>query len=256
MNTTDTASSSLHDADQQIQRIMDKTKFRPYTERCEIHGEYQLNAIKNGTEVWKPMGCELCRKQNQANRLMSESQIPKRFLECSFENFLTRTPDQQKVLEVCQQYAKSFAANRDSGACLLMCGTPGTGKNHLATAIARHLCAVGYSVLFVKASEYLDLYWQQSFAERLVWMRQIASVDLLIIDEVGRSSNAKNAQDALFRLLDARYEAQLPSVITTNLAREEVIEVLGEAAYDRLTQGGSIRLTLNWPTHRSGKATV
>jgi DNA replication protein DnaC len=75
-----------------------------------------------------------------------------------------------------------------------------------------------------------------------------------MIDEIGRSSSAKAAQDAFFRILDARYEAQLPSLLATNLNRTELIEVLGEATYDRLTQGGSVRLTFDWDSRRSGKA--
>ena len=157
---------------------------------------------------------------------------------------------QQKVLARCQSFAEEFNRYRAAGACLLLCGRPGTGKNHLATAISKRLLADGYSVLRVKAAQYLDAYWSKSFEERETWLQRMAVVDLLMIDEIGRSSNAKSAQDAFFRLLDARYEAQLPSLIATNLNRDELIEVLGEATYDRLTQGGSVRLTFGWDSHR------
>lgn len=233
---------------------------RPFVQQydeCEAHGQYPLNMQdERGGERWYPGGCPVCRKQEQAARLLAASNIPKRFVDCDFSNYEATTEDQQRVLRRCEAYANDFAKYRDSGACLLLCGRPGTGKNHLATAISRHLLDAGFSVLRVKASQYLDAYWSKSFEEREAWLKGMAGVDLLMIDEIGRSSQAKAAQDAFFRLLDARYEAQLPNLLATNLNREELIEVLGEATYDRLTQGGSIRLTFDWDSHRAKKGLV
>lgn len=226
-------------------------QFVPQYAECEAHGKYPLNMQdERGSERWYPGGCPICRKQEQAARLLAASNIPKRFVDCDFSNYETTTEDQQRALRRCEGYAKDFAKYREAGACLLLCGRKGTGKNHLATAISRHLLDAGYSVLRIKASQYLDAYWSKSFDEREAWLKGMAWVDLLVIDEIGRSSQAKAAQDAFFRLLDARYEAQLPNLLATNLNREELIEVLGDAAYDRLTQGGSIRLTFDWESMR------
>ena len=228
--------------------------FTPQYGQCNTHGEYALNTLdEHGTERWIPHGCPICRRQESAARLLAASNIPKRFVDCDFSNYEAATDDQRRALKRCEVYARDFEKYRDDGACLLLCGRPGTGKNHLATAISRRLLADGYSVLRIKASQYLDAYWSKGFDEREAWLKGMASVDLLMIDEIGRSSNAKSAQDAFFRLLDARYEAQLPNLLATNLNRDELIEVLGEATYDRLTQGGSVRLTFDWDSFRSKK---
>lgn len=222
---------------------------------CQTHGKYPLNMQdERGMERWFAGGCQACQKQETAVRLLAASNISKRFVGCEFENFEASTDEQKHVLKRCESYANGFEKFRDTGACLLLCGRPGTGKNHLATAICKRLLKDGYSVLRIKASQYLDAYWSKSFDEREAWIGGMASIDLLMIDEIGRSSQAKAAQDAFFRLLDARYEAQLPTLLATNLNREDLIDVLGEATYDRLTQGGSIRLTLDWASHRSKKA--
>ena len=131
-----------------------------------------------------------------------------------------------------------------------MCGNPGTGKNHLATAIIKHVIEDDYTAERIKASEYVDKYWGKGFNEREELIKSITDIDLLMIDEVGGSSNAKAAQDAFFRLIDARYEAQLPTLIATNLNRDGLIEVLDTAAYDRLRQGG-VLLTFNWESYRT-----
>jgi len=221
---------------------------------CVTHGQYPMNMQDElGCERWYPTGCPFCRKQANAARLQASSNIPKRFLGCDFHNYVANTEEQQRVLRRCESYASEFSKHRESGACLLLCGRPGTGKNHLATAISRRLLCDGYSVLSIKASQYLDAYWSKGFEEREAWLHGMATVDLLILDEIGRSSSAKSAQDAFFRLLDARYEAKLPNLLATNLNREEMIEVLGDATYDRLTQGGSIRLTFDWESFRAKK---
>lgn len=228
--------------------------FTPEIANCEDHGEYPTNMIDKVGHIRRfPEGCPTCKRQKNAASLLAQSNIPKRFADCDFDNYDAATEEQHRVLKRCEKYANEFVKFRDDGACLLLCGRPGTGKNHLATAISKRLLANGHSVLRVKASQYLDAYWSKAFDERESWLKGMAAVDLLMIDEIGRSNSAKAAQDAFFRILDARYEAQLPSLLATNLNREDLIDVLGEATYDRLTQGGSIRLTFDWDSHRARK---
>lgn len=226
--------------------------FIPEFDYCEIHGEFPLNMQdENGVVRSFRHGCPVCFKFENTSRLLGKSNIPKRFAGCDFDNYKTATENQKKVLEKCKSFAENFQRYHKSGACLLLCGRPGTGKNHLATAISKRLLSDGYSVLRIKASQYLDAYWSKGFEDREGWLNDMAKVDLIMIDEIGRSSNAKSAQDAFFRLIDARYEAELPTMLATNLNREELIDVMGDATYDRMTQGGSIRLTFDWESYRS-----
>ena len=226
--------------------------FVPEFDNCEIHGEFPLNMQdEHGVVRMNRPGCPVCLKIEITSRILGKSNIPKRFISCDFSNYRTASENQKKVLEKCKSFAENFQRYHKTGACLLLCGRPGTGKNHLATAISKKLLTDGYSVLRIKASQYLDAYWAKGFDDREGWLREMAKVDLIMIDEIGRSSNAKSAQDAFFRLIDARYEAELPTMIATNLNRDELIEVLGDATYDRLTQGGSIRLTFDWESYRA-----
>lgn len=228
-----------------------KTEFIQEFGSCDTHGQYPSNMQDaNGVVRSHKPGCPSCFKLENTARLLGKSNIPKRFMGCDFDNYDTSTDVQRTALDQCKSFAENFATHRKNGACLLLCGRPGTGKNHLATAISKKLLSDGFSVLRVKASQYLDAYWAKSFEDREGWLNEMAKVDLIMIDEIGRSSNAKSAQDAFFRLIDARYEAQLPTMIATNLNRDELIEVLGEATYDRFRQGGSMRITLDWESYR------
>lgn len=230
----------------------------PREETCEAHGAYAIEVHIDG-QVFSinPGGCPQCLKERQSKRMQAELavlNIPKRFADCTFENYEVETPEQAAVLGRCKEYAENFAARHKIGASLMLCGRKGTGKNHLGTAIMKRVRADGFSVMRVKAAQYLDAFWGKSFDERESWINDLAHVDLLMFDEIGRTSNAKGAQDALFRLLDARSEAVLPTLITTNLERAGLIEVLGEAMFDRLREGGGRLLTLRWDSYRGREA--
>ena len=204
-----------------------------------------------GIVAVNPGGCPQCRAERNASRLMSESNMPARFADATFESYEATDAKQARVLSVCRDYADNFATYRKQGRCLVMCGNPGTGKNHLATAIFKTLNAAGFTALRVKASEYLDAYWAKEFKERDEWLRGMFRVDLLIVDEVEKCSKTENARNAMFRLIDGRYEAMAPTMVITNQSRAELVETLGDPAYDRLNEGGSQRLVFDWQSRRA-----
>lgn len=219
---------------------------------CDQHGPYLVRSA-HGADVFahNPGGCPDCLRAKRAKGLLSASNIPARFTDCDFGNYIAETEQQTRVLQACRRYATEFDAHLAAGRGLIMVGNPGTGKNHLATAMAKAIQAQRRTVLRVKATEFLDAYWAKDFAERDSWVREMAAVHLLILDEVGRSSSTANAQNAFFRLIDARYEAMRPTIVLSNLDRQGLIEVLGDAAYDRLTESGAQRLTFDWQSRRA-----
>lgn len=228
-----------------------------HVEICDIHGEFVLSLKnpKTGDRIYIRHSdlCPSCLRQREANRLFISADVPMRFIDCSFENYETETAEQKAVLNRCMKYASEFEKMRDSCTNLLLCGDIGTGKNHLATAILRRATELGYSALRIKAQRYLDAYWGKNFDAREGWLKKLSAIDLLWIDEIGRSSSSKSSQNVFFEIIDSRYESKCPTIVTTNYNREQLIseDMLGEAAYDRLTQGKSIRLTLKWESYRT-----
>lgn len=224
----------------------------PETAECATHGAYLVRSIANGAVfAHNPGGCPKCLADARADRLLASSNIPARFADCHFHTYVADTEQQRRVLKACERYAFDFPAHLAAGRGLILVGKPGTGKNHLATAICKVVQGKHFTVLRVKAAEFLDAYWGSEFKEREAWLRELASVHLLILDEVGRTSSTANAQNAFFRLIDARYEAVRPTMILSNLDRSGLISELGDAAYDRLTEAGTQRLTFDWESSRS-----
>jgi len=133
-------------------------------------------------------------------------------------------PDRRKNLRQAYDAARQFA--NDARGWLLLKGGYGCGKTHLAAAIANERLGRGESVLFVVVPDLLD-HLRATFAptSRVTYderFETVRSTPFLILDDLGAQSVTAWAQEKLFQLLNYRYNAQLPTVITTNRELEEI----------------------------------
>lgn len=122
------------------------------------------------------------------------------------------------------QKASAFAAHPEGW--LLLTGAYGSGKTHLAAAIAHDVMSRGEPVLFVVVPDLLDYLRatfgpssETSFDDRFEAVRQSP---LLILDDFGSQSATPWAKEKLFQILNFRYVAHLPTVLTTNLRLNEI----------------------------------
>jgi len=140
-----------------------------------------------------------------------------------FENFVKRGrvglgQHQADSLEYAYNQAFNFAENRKGW--LLMVGRFGSGKTHLAAAIANHTIDAGISTLFLTVPDLLD--WlryaysgvDMSFEERF---EEIREIPLLILDDFGTQNATSWAQEKIFQIMNHRYINKLPTVITSNM---------------------------------------
>jgi DNA replication protein DnaC len=123
---------------------------------------------------------------------------------------------------------------------ILLVGNPGTGKSHLATALAGEACARGYKVRFYRATELVTTLIEARDERSFLRLKaQLAKLDLLVLDELGYVPASKAGAELLFDVISTAYE-RTSMIVTTNLPFESWTEVLGS---ERLTGATLDRLT-------------
>jgi len=229
--------------------------FEPEVGHCETHGEFALSVLEDGVERFRP-GCPKCWGEKRLKEKLSRAGFGDRFLDCTFENYRLQAGARQgEVFRAFKEYFINFPKNLKNGSCMMLCGSVGTGKNHLAAAGAIELILRKHSVKYLLVSKYLDSLWGAAFGGRSQVLQTLASYDLLFLDEFGRHAETKSSSDAIFELLNARYEMQRPTVLMTNLSRDALKTALGVAVYSRMAQGGGMCLEFDWGDYRqTGRA--
>ncbi len=161
------------------------------------------------------------RESARYERLKSLSEIGS-LVNCTFDTFLVDgvglPPAKQLNLKLVHQRASEFA--NDPHGWLVFRGGYGCGKTHLAAAITNHRLSQGKPVLFINAPDLLDHLRAAyspgatvGFDERF---QQVREAPLLVLDDLGTQSNTDWAQEKLYQIFNFRYNAQLPTVVTTN----------------------------------------
>lgn len=140
------------------------------------------------------------------------------------------------------QYAKSIHAYVSAGKGLILKGSVGTGKTTLAIAIMREAVEHGIRCQFISNISLQDtlLNLLNSNRQELAnYEKSIRTVPLLVIDDFGAESDRTNQSwivDKIGSIIGERYDAMLPTIITTNLSRDELKSRYHERIYDRLRE--------------------
>jgi DNA replication protein DnaC len=140
-----------------------------------------------------------------------------------------------KTLDDAFQQAQAYAENPEGW--LVLMGPYGSGKTHLAAAIANYRASQGFPVMFVVVPDMLDHLRatfnpssETSYDRRF---EEIRSAPLLVLDDLGSQATRPWVQEKLYQLVNFRYNAALPTVITTADALEEIDARLRARLMDR-----------------------
>lgn len=169
--------------------------------------------------------------------IIADSGMNARFLRRTFDNYQITTQNQRAV-SACKRYADTFreklpTSDTDPGRNgLFITGPKGTGKTHLAAAIANQLMQEGTAVICMTMIELLE-HIKQTYEKQRQWgntegnvMKAYKEVPLLIIDDMGKEPPTEWAVSKIYTIINARYEAYLPTIVTTNYTDSELVRRL------------------------------
>jgi DNA replication protein DnaC len=189
----------------------------------------------------------------QRERIGHYSQLTGRALGQTFDNFDLRE-DEHNTESIRRGYRIVHAFAQDPVGWLVLYGSCGTGKSHLAAAIANHLTnqkANGKKppmVLFMTVPSALNLLrsgFDRGDHDELLLLTK--EVDVLILDDLGVEKPTGWVRETLYEIINARYQAELPLVIVSNLPPKD----LAPRLYDRLSDNDlSTVVQMNAPTYR------
>lgn len=200
--------------------------------------------------------------QEKVTRLLGNSGIKRRFQQRTFPNFRCDTPERRKNYQIAKEYADNFAYHKARGDGLYIEGTNGTGKTHLAAAIALQLIHEGIPVICKTSSDLLmDI--RRTFDGGSVNEAQVLDiykrVDLLIIDDLGKEQCSDWSMSTLYSILNDRYEDMKPTIVTTNYNTDGLVNALTPKGFDntkivaiisRLKETSTV-MTMAWDDIRS-----
>lgn len=169
--------------------------------------------------------------QRRLDKFKAYSLMDERFSESTFENWTLRD-DNRNLLNFGRRYCENWEKVTANNRGLLIYGAAGNGKTFLSFAIANELYKRGETVLAISVSRILkiimDTYGNHSDTKNMVNLGEIGVLNtlyessLLILDDLGVENKTLWAYEKLYSIIDTRYRAKRPTIITTNLTLDEL----------------------------------
>jgi DNA replication protein DnaC len=174
------------------------------------------------------------RERRATERRVRQAKFPVTKSLDSFDFIAIPSLNKAMVLELARS---EFLLRREN---VLLLGNSGTGKTHIALALGLAACQRGHRVRFTTAAALVHELMEARDEKKLLrFQKQIASYELLIVDELGFVPLSKTGAELLFEVFSQRYE-RTSTLVTSNLPFQEWTEILGSerltgALLDRLT---------------------
>lgn len=244
---------------------------------CPTHGTYMATVMDMSFIGAKPMTsrCPKCSAEAQAEReraeaeqkireqqrkvnsLLEDSGIPLRFQTRTLETYDAKEPGQKRALSVCRRYVETWPEQKAKGTSLILSGGPGTGKTHLACAIAsavieQHLSRAVFMTVTEALRSIKDTYRKDSDASEQDAIDSLLRPSLLILDEVGVQVGSDHEKMLMFEILNGRYMECRPTILLSNLSASDLEAYLGQRVMDRYRECGAV-IAFDWQSYRGRK---
>lgn len=195
------------------------------------------------------------RKQRAVKKLLDRSGVQDIYLASTLENYQVYQPAQQTAISTCRNYLHNFG---QPGAIknMVFCGSTGTGKNHMASAICNAMNVSGKSAVVATA---LEIQMKARAARRFdsevtedKVISSFAAVDLLVLDEIELGSTQDYDIKIINAVIDQRVTQGKGTIVLTNMNLQQLGDFVGERIADRLFASFYL-VECYWPSYRTNK---
>lgn len=201
------------------------------------------------------------RRTRQSNENLVRMGVPRTYCELTLADYNDYGNEKlQQVKDFVRDYVVNIHENLQCNKGIFFYGSNGVGKSMLSCIILREAYLNRYSCKRVTFSEYINEYtrvWNaRTVAEKEdleeVFYQYFKSVELLVLEEVGKELDTKLSATVLEDLLRYREEKGLATIICTNVAPKEIVEKYG-ASIGSLIKGNFTPINIVGTDNRMNK---
>lgn len=181
--------------------------------------------------------------------------IPERFKDCRFDNYRVETDQQRDALTKCREYVDTIKERKGEG--MLFIGPYGAGKTRLVISLMNELDERYPSTeqMFGNIADIIHRV-KNSFCEYSPTDRDIigrmAGVRLLCIDDLGKEHSTDWTHALTYEVINARYNAMMRTIFTTNLSKKDLMERYDRAIVSRIVEMSTVIDFTGIKDHRMG----
>ena len=186
------------------------------------------------------------KKKRERIERYKKSGVPERYYTESLDTYQVTNEMQKTAAQAIGEFLREIKCG--AFRTLVLIGTAGTGKTHLACGTVRE-----YGGKYATAPDIVEeIRRAKSFSADQTENQIIdnySHVKLLVVDEIGRGIAATDEKYMLYQIINARYNTRKPTVLISNFTKADFLKYIGVAAADRLVESGDI-VEMNGESYR------
>lgn len=215
-------------------QILKKLKVNP----ADLEPKYTCKICKDtGTANGKYCKCFTEIINKELNALSGANLNPKNTFANADLKLFKDNPNMQKAYKLMDEYCKTYPHTRSL--IITLVGPVGVGKTYLVEAMCNALITRGFVTSFLTSFNFNNtcLKYHTTFDEnKFTYLNSLLEPDFLVIDDLGTEPMLNNiTKEYLFLVLNERLLNKTPTILTSNLMPEELIERYGERVYSRIS---------------------